>query len=131
MKVPCIVKSDCFTHQLKHVKLGELQHLNMDLDQNLSLGVGYLLVDSVVTVQVAKAEADVVPVLLHLLHLTTCVPVHADVVQRVRTSQPGNPQGERKTGQMVVAANALAQCLGNPNAILMRTKQPGYSKLLS
>lgn len=43
---------------------------------------------SVVPVQVTQAEADVVPVLRDVQRRVAHVPVHADVVQRIRSPQP-------------------------------------------
>ena len=48
----------------------------------------YLLMYSVVSIQVTESEADVVPVFLYVLCYTAHVTVHTDVVQWIRTSQP-------------------------------------------
>lgn len=44
--------------------------------------------DSVVTIEITQAKADVVPVLRDVGRRTPHVPVHANIVQGVRTTQP-------------------------------------------
>lgn len=44
--------------------------------------------DSVVTIEVAQAKADVVPVLGDVGRRTPHIPVHANIIQGVRTTQP-------------------------------------------
>lgn len=44
--------------------------------------------DSVVTIEITQAKADVVPVLGDVGRRTPHIPVHADIIQGVWTTQP-------------------------------------------
>lgn len=56
------------------------------------------LVDSAITIEVAQAEADVVPVLRDVGRRAPHVPVHANIVQRVRATQPEKDKTQESVG---------------------------------
>lgn len=51
--------------------------------------------DSVVTVEIAQAKADVVPVLRDVGRRTPHIPVHAYIIQGVWTTQPAKDKTHR------------------------------------
>lgn len=58
-----------------------------DLGSRKDSGI-HSLMNSAVTIEIAQAKADVVPVLRDVGRRTPHIPVHANIIQRVWTTQP-------------------------------------------
>lgn len=66
------------------------EHLRLKAQEQA--GDTHSLVDSVVAIEIAQAEADVVPVLRDIGRRAPHIPVHANVVQRVWATQPAKDE---------------------------------------